>query len=211
MLAERVLMSYAMHNLKRAQGFTLVELLVVIAIISLLVSITIPVISSAMERGRAAACMGRMKAIHGAEMAYASDHDQYIAPSFRPPGVVNWWEHLAPYLGDIEPWRQTRWSPGYEGRAHYAKNFLLGGEGHPAYPQRTFYLVRDNVVMYGQDSWNYGSDGQNLMQIYNGQFMSPVHMGGVHILRINGAIEWHSTEWEGTFWNTGIPEEEFRP
>lgn len=64
----------------RRPGFTLIELLVVIGIISVLIAILLPVLSMARESARRTVCMGRMRQLVAANLAYASDHDQTLIP-----------------------------------------------------------------------------------------------------------------------------------
>jgi len=56
-------------------AFTLVELLVVIAIIAMLVSFASPTISSAIERGRSAKCVGNLRQVGVAVQQYIADND----------------------------------------------------------------------------------------------------------------------------------------
>ena len=55
-------------------GFTLIELLTVIAVIGVLVAISIPVVSSVRESGRAAACVSNLRQISVATLSFANDH-----------------------------------------------------------------------------------------------------------------------------------------
>jgi prepilin-type N-terminal cleavage/methylation domain-containing protein len=59
-------------------GFTLIELLVVIAIVALLAALLMPVLRSAREAGRRAACMGHLRQMQLAWQTYAEDHDGFI-------------------------------------------------------------------------------------------------------------------------------------
>lgn len=56
-------------------AFTLIELLIVIGIISVLLGILLPVLSSARESGRAAACLARERQIGTAARMYMDDND----------------------------------------------------------------------------------------------------------------------------------------
>jgi prepilin-type N-terminal cleavage/methylation domain-containing protein len=66
-------------------GFTLVELLVVITIIAMLASFATPVITSAIERGRSAKCVGNLRQIGVAVQQYIADNDNTF-PSIAIPG-----------------------------------------------------------------------------------------------------------------------------
>lgn len=69
---------------RRQRGFTLIELLVVIAIISVLVSILMPVLSNARDRGRRIVCMNNLRNIWTGIWSYS---------------LV--WDDRAPFLEDI--------------------------------------------------------------------------------------------------------------
>ena len=60
--------------MKYRKGFTLIELLVVIAIIAVLISLLVPSIQGAMERGREIGCRNNLRNIGIAMLAYASDN-----------------------------------------------------------------------------------------------------------------------------------------
>ena len=62
------------RGLRRA-GFTLIELLVVIAVIMLLAAIALPVMQQAARQARAVKCVGQLKQLGVAFVAYTGDHD----------------------------------------------------------------------------------------------------------------------------------------
>ncbi len=86
-------------------AFTLVELLVVMFIISLLISLFMPTLRSAMERGRRVRCMNNLREIGVGFNMYANDHESKLptvepVPSV-PVGSPPWptlAETLLPYL-----------------------------------------------------------------------------------------------------------------
>jgi prepilin-type N-terminal cleavage/methylation domain-containing protein/prepilin-type processing-associated H-X9-DG protein len=82
------------------KGFTLVELLVVIAIIAILASLALPISRSITENGNAAKCLGNMRNIGLAAMAYASENNMKL-PMTSHKGAENQWEvTLQPYSGN---------------------------------------------------------------------------------------------------------------
>jgi prepilin-type N-terminal cleavage/methylation domain-containing protein len=89
----------------RKRGFTLIELLVVIAIISILASLLVPAVSSALDRARSITCTSNLRQIYTAQAAYAGDHEGFTAAARHEGGwggplwTQSWMGRLAPYLG----------------------------------------------------------------------------------------------------------------
>jgi prepilin-type N-terminal cleavage/methylation domain-containing protein len=76
----------------RSCGFTLVELLVVIAIIGLLISILLPSLSGARERGRRVVCLSNQRQLFLSITYYAEDFDGQVPLGYS--------------LGPDEGWKQ---------------------------------------------------------------------------------------------------------
>jgi prepilin-type N-terminal cleavage/methylation domain-containing protein len=136
---------------KAGVGFTLIELLVVIAIVALLAALLMPVLRSAREAGRRAACMGHLRQMQLAWRTYAEDHDGFIvnghaviwakAPQktwliYNPSGAnpqgpaeAEAWMRtgaLAPYVGNVKIYRCP---------SQYQIDASIVYPGAPTYPQ----------------------------------------------------------------------------
>lgn len=97
----------------RRTGFTLIELLVVIAIIVLLIGILLPILSTARQQAKAAACGSNLRHLSLALMLYEQESETFPygfddSTNVEPPGDYPgdstrdlqgwWWFH---FLGDI--------------------------------------------------------------------------------------------------------------
>jgi prepilin-type N-terminal cleavage/methylation domain-containing protein/prepilin-type processing-associated H-X9-DG protein len=60
------------------RGFTLIELLTVIAIIAILAALLVPLVGTAMEKGRRTGCRNNLKQLTVALVDYADDHDGWL-------------------------------------------------------------------------------------------------------------------------------------
>ncbi|MGF1633595.1 MAG: type II secretion system protein [Phycisphaerae bacterium] len=85
-------------------GFTLVELLVVIGIIALLISILLPTLGIARERGEQTQCMSNMRQI-GIGLQMFSNENKGRMPKVNGhsnPAGESWLYTLMPYVGNVE-------------------------------------------------------------------------------------------------------------
>src|SRR5258706_679636 len=80
-----------MATARRHKAFTLVELLVVIGIIAVLLSITLPAMSTAKEQARRTVCLSNLRQLTQAWMSYANEHAGRLvwAATMGPNSWVN--------------------------------------------------------------------------------------------------------------------------
>lgn len=71
----------------RARAFTLIELLVVISIIAVLISILLPALSRAKERGRGTACLANLHTIGQGTVMYLDDDEQRLIRWYTTPPI----------------------------------------------------------------------------------------------------------------------------
>ena len=77
-------------------GFTLIQLLAVIGIIAVLMSILLPALSSAREKGRRTSCINNMRECYIANIAYTQDHEGLLPPNpyvygpYGDPAEFSW-------------------------------------------------------------------------------------------------------------------------
>ena len=124
-----------------AGGFTLIEMLVVIAILALLISLVSPAVGRALERGRATACMMKLREMGTALHLYAVDHRGFKPAPRRDNEYKGLWYYAlgggrdAPYPDGYLPnprggssfWHCPSYPfPGFNMRVHYGMNRAHG-------------------------------------------------------------------------------------
>ena len=77
----------------------MIELLVVIAIIGVLISILMPSLQNAREKGRFTVCKSNQKQIAIAYVSYTSKHKGFYPAVFEHGSYIGWDDVLSPYLG----------------------------------------------------------------------------------------------------------------
>jgi prepilin-type processing-associated H-X9-DG protein/prepilin-type N-terminal cleavage/methylation domain-containing protein len=99
-------MDLGINNNSDATGrraFTMIELILVIAILALLSGLLLPVIGRAKQRARTVQCMGNLRQLGFAMIAYAHDHDDQLPPlnsggpwrhPVTPHNPTNWWYRI---------------------------------------------------------------------------------------------------------------------
>lgn len=83
-------------NSKGNIGFTLIELLVVIAIVAILAAIAVPALTGAMDSSKNAKCVGNLRGIGAAALAYAADNNGRLPPialtyNWNAQSANQWW------------------------------------------------------------------------------------------------------------------------
>ena len=91
--------------LKTRRAFTLIELMVVVAIVGILIAITIPATSKALNRARNIQCTGNLKQLSAAMLLYCKDN-QGKFPQIFVLDKSQWGTSIVRYLGKkYETWK----------------------------------------------------------------------------------------------------------
>jgi len=158
-------MSRRVGTSRQCRGFSLIELLVVIAIIAVLLALLMPFIRGALDKGRDATCIGRMKGMGQAIEMYVRDNDNYYPSGKDTDGI---WAtqhakvsasnqtlvfHLAPYL-DIDTAAQA---------GEYAPAVTCPGVSRlkPKRKDNAQYVLNHSITLGSESNysvWGYAGD-----------------------------------------------------
>ena len=95
-------MRHLQNKFALRSGFTLIELLVVVAIIALLISILLPAMAQARERGKRTVCLSQLRELTNALRQYADEYKDRCFP-YNPDNI--YLQALRPYHLNIESLR----------------------------------------------------------------------------------------------------------
>lgn len=143
-------MNHCENSSGNANGFTMIELLVVTAIIGVLVSLLLPTLQQAKEKGKAADCANNLRQVFIAFAMHADDHDDYF------PHTYYWWRTLGSegYLGAGE-YHGGATTPGPSGWAYKEQRwpaFRCKGEKGAYFNTSDTNCKQPNPLVTGFDS-----------------------------------------------------------
>lgn len=197
-------------------GFTLIELLVVIAIIALLLSLSLPMLGSALGKGRQAACLSNLRQVHAAFMLYVSDNDGYMWNSYNAPDATGsrreWFseEVIGSYLpGSLydayggllicpsarragEGWTISWVPPAPKLRASYMFNSHTIGWQYSVPSRIKLYGVKapQRCILASEGAYNERPNWP--ANYWATTYCKPWHDGGNHTLFVDGHVTWYS-------------------
>ena len=140
-------------------SFTLVELLVVISIVGLLAGLSVPAISSGLEKGKETKKLAKLKQIYTMNQSYIADNDGRTCPMQDGDGQ-HWMVLLSPYAG-ISPQKNA-----------YTNTTIFRDEMWKGYKKNQFFKTGFglNATLWAPDAgnngrWNDGDNGGKIMKI----------------------------------------------
>lgn len=169
----------------RLNRFTLIELLVVISIITILVSLLLPALNKAREKGKSIVCTGNIKQVLFASNMYSDDYKDWFVINHN--GTYYWPQNLIvrgyvkvkyDHFNPQGPFRcpsETRIANQngilYNGWAgtHYGMNHYLGGivatrscrRSKISYPSQVYFLGESTCASPGA---GFATSNQNIYQ-----------------------------------------------
>jgi len=206
---------------KMPHGFTLIELLVVIAIIAILAALLFPALSAMSERGYRAACVGNLRQIAHATIAYASDYkgalpgnNAWLYSSLGANSNLVQQGQLWPYLNSVAVYHCPMDEPPYPSDqasrqlTSYVFNLLIGNYAFSLsdFQADDVMFWEANDIPSTMPSGCGGSPGGVWNDAHNwpGEDVTSRHGGGGHIACFDGHVEWmHKEKFDDLACNTG--------
>jgi len=89
---------------------SVIELLVVVGVLLALVALAFPSVQALRSRSHTASCMGNLRGIFHASLAYHADHNGQWPPTHASSGGLPFTTSLADYLGPYPPTSLSGWN-----------------------------------------------------------------------------------------------------
>ena len=154
------------------RAFTLIEILVVISITAILSALGMQMAKSTAEKGKSAKCLGNMRNIGIAALAYASDNNMKL-PMTSHEGAGNQWAvTLQPYSGNNIEFKCPS-DPSKERERSYAINDMLTPNPCQAPNLNYSYLSKierpSETIYFAESEENFLTDHFHFSEFYGDQ------------------------------------------
>ena len=117
-------------NNRTQRAFTLIELLVVVAIIALLISILLPSLQAAKDRGKAVKCASNERQLGLGLTYYVHEYGFYPSEHFQPSGGGNWMTAWVPRIRAYADYQDDIfWCPATPSEFHWQPSPQDGWSG----------------------------------------------------------------------------------
>lgn len=149
-------------------GFSLMELLVVLAIILILMGITVPLVSTALARGKSTECQNNLKQ-WGLAMGMYLDEHRAVFPSDIDTNTNVWYNVLPPYVA--QPTMATMKEQGRVRVPGSGKSMFVCPSSPVVPGLLTQYNAGSHATFFSSYALNAALVGKRLGQITQGQTM----------------------------------------
>jgi len=173
--------------------FTLIELLVVIAVIGILLTLLLPSLGNARERGKRAVCASNLKQIHYASTIYAKANSYRMPPG--NPEVTNGGVWVIYQRNAGQPYRQLGFL--------LSTGVLSDGDAHVLYcPSWEHPQIQLNQGNSGNGGWFQGGTGFKKLAHTSYEFRSSIPDSSVnnnrrsaHLMKDEGSMAILADHW----------------
>lgn len=167
-------------------GFTLIELLVSLSIICILAVLGLPISRAVLEKGNATKCLGNLRNIGQAAMAYAADNSLKL-PMTSHKGTLNQWAvTLQPYAADSLKFRCPS-DPAKSRERSFAINDMLTPNPCQAEFLDFSYLSKierpAETIYFGESAKDFLTDHFHFSEFYGDQIPVEVFQEFIDVKR----------------------------
>lgn len=187
------------------KGFTLLELLATVAVIGILAALLVPAVGKVRESAHRAACVGNMRQIGAALIAFGNENDGWGPETFGHRGLgglssgsrYRTFGQLLPYLGyaDVPPAAENKTTPKVlfcPGTSAWNRKVL---DDYPGY-ETTYWLGLEATRDQPESKRLINIPSNRVVITDYGRWWDPRPVqdnhraAGINVFRMNGSITW---------------------